>query len=113
MTIARAAEQQDSSAVNEFYKLKNRIEFLSDEELERWNNYSYYMKHRQEFKKCNKCNKILPLKEFYKNPLKKQGVFDYCKACAILMDMARRKKKKEREEAKVKVFSIMKRGLAL
>ena len=107
MTIARAAEQQDSSAINEFYKLKNKIEFLSDEELERWNNYSYYMKHRQEFKKCNKCNKILPLKEFYKNPMKKQGVFDYCKACACLKQMQHRKNAKERDQAKRMVLQIL------
>lgn len=36
-------------------------------------------------KKCIKCERILPVSKFYKNPLKSKGVFDYCKECAISM----------------------------
>lgn len=34
------------------------------------------------YKYCKCCKTFKPLTEFYKNPLKKQGVFDYCKECA-------------------------------
>lgn len=51
-------------------------------------------------KRCKHCNILKPLTEFYKNPLKKQGVFDYCKECAKTRAKQRReyvKANKERE----------------
>lgn len=46
-----------------------------------------YEKYRfnPDYKRCSKCGKYKLLTEFYKNPLKKQGVWDYCKQCNKLM----------------------------
>lgn len=52
------------------------------------------------FKRCKGCGTIKHIIEFYKNPLKKQGVFDYCKECAKTRAKQRReyvKANKERE----------------
>ena len=38
-------------------------------------------KSNPNYKKCNICGKYKRLTDFYKNPIKKQGVFDYCKEC--------------------------------
>lgn len=40
------------------------------------------LKNNPNYKHCKRCNTFKPLTEFYKNPTKKQGVFDYCKECA-------------------------------
>lgn len=45
------------------------------------------------FKHCKHCKELKPLSDFYKNPLKKQGVFDYCKECGKAM---RRRRANER-----------------
>lgn len=37
------------------------------------------------YKRCCKCGEYKLLTEFYRNPLKKQGVWDYCKHCNKLM----------------------------
>ena len=50
------------------------------------------------YKRCNTCGQVLKLTEFYKHPLKKQGVFDYCKTCACIKQMQHRKSKIERKE---------------
>ena len=47
------------------------------------------------YKRCSRCGEVLKLKEFYRNPLKSLGVFDYCKACAKLAQMQARKTRKE------------------
>lgn len=56
---------------------------------ERINSKKYEMYQRSErlkvnpnYKRCTRCGEYKRLTEFYKNPLKKQGVFDYCKKCA-------------------------------
>lgn len=54
------------------------------------------------YKRCKHCNIFKPLREFYKNPLKKQGVFDYCRECARTRAKQRReyvKANKERERS--------------
>lgn len=48
------------------------------------------LKRNPNYKRCNNCGEYKRLTEFYKNPLKKQGVFDYCKACARKMAKERR-----------------------
>lgn len=45
------------------------------------------------YKKCKTCGKVLKLDNFYKNPLKRQGVFDECKECT----------KKRQKEYKLRV----------
>ncbi len=40
------------------------------------------LKNDPNYKRCTRCGQYKRLTEFYKNPLKKQGVFDYCKKCA-------------------------------
>ncbi len=40
------------------------------------------LKSNPDYKRCTRCGEYKRLTEFYKNPLKKQGVFDYCKKCA-------------------------------
>lgn len=49
------------------------------------------LKNNPDYKRCNKCGEYKRLSEFYKNPLKKQGVFDYCKKCAIAMGKNKKK----------------------
>lgn len=46
-----------------------------------------YEKYRfnPDYKRCSKCGKYKLLTEFYKNPLKKQGGWDYCKQCNKLL----------------------------
>lgn len=41
-----------------------------------------HLKNDPNYKRCSRCGEYKRLTEFYKNPLKKQGVFDYCKKCA-------------------------------
>lgn len=59
------------------------------------------------YKKCSKCGEVLKLKEFYKNPLKSLGVFDYCKACACIKQMQYRKSKTERKENQQEILQRM------
>ena len=49
------------------------------------------LKSNPNYKRCKICGKLKRLSEFYKNPLKKQGVFDYCKECA--KEKAKRKRR--------------------
>lgn len=44
------------------------------------------------YKQCSKCGRVLPLESFYKNAIKKKGVFDYCKECAIAIAYCNQKK---------------------
>lgn len=60
---------------------------LKVEERKNKKNYKMYkrfqnLKADPNYKQCNCCKQYKRLTEFYKNPLKKQGVFDYCKECA-------------------------------
>lgn len=59
------------------------------------------------YKRCSKCGKVLKLTEFYKHPLKKQGVFDYCKTCACIKQMQYRKSKIERKENQQEILQRM------
>lgn len=52
------------------------------------------------YKYCKHCHTYKPLTEFYKNPLKKQGVFDYCKECAKTRAKQRREYVKVNKERK-------------
>lgn len=56
------------------------------------------LKTNPNYKRCKDCGKYKRLTEFYKNTLKKQGVFDYCKQCA----KEKAKRLKERKNALVK-----------
>lgn len=40
------------------------------------------LKHLPNYKQCKRCGEVKKLNQFYKNPLKSKGVFDYCKECA-------------------------------
>ena len=40
------------------------------------------LKYDPNYKQCKRCGKVKKLSEFYKNPIKSKGVFDYCKECA-------------------------------
>lgn len=59
------------------------------------------------YKRCSRCGEVLKLKEFYRNPLKSLGVFDYCKACAKLARMQNYLSKEEREKIKQNALNIM------
>lgn len=79
-----------SDAISEYYKLKRNLILTTDEILvlkER----DFYLKHKNLFKRCSKCGKIKHIDMFYKNPLKKQGVFDSCKDCEKKRAKLRRK----------------------
>lgn len=56
--------------------------------------------NEQHYKCCKHCKNIKPLSEFYKNPIKKQGVFDYCKNCAKALAKKRRKLNESKQERK-------------
>lgn len=77
-----------NDAVSEYYKLKQMV-LLTTDEVQALKEREYYLKNQHLFKRCNRCGTIKHISEFYINPLKKQGVFDYCKVCA-------RKRAKER-----------------
>lgn len=51
-------------------------------------------KDNQPTKICRKCGVEMPLRYFYKHPLKKQGVTDVCKVCI------RKQQKEYREKIK-------------
>lgn len=55
------------------------------------------LKDSSKFKVCNKCGKLKRISSFYKHPLKKQGVFDYCKECT--KKKARRLHKEHQEKS--------------
>lgn len=63
-----------------------------ERKIEKLNNPNY--------KRCKHCKEIKLLSEFYKNPLKKQGVFDYCKNCAKALNKKRRKLSEHNRERK-------------
>jgi hypothetical protein len=48
------------------------------------------------FKTCKKCGKLKRISSFYKHPLKKQGVFDYCKDCARKRAKELRRERRQR-----------------
>lgn len=73
------------------YYRENVINRYVDEvmkQLEIDENKTERLKHKipkeylPDYKRCKRCRKVKPLTEFYKNPLKFKGVFDYCKECA-------------------------------
>lgn len=70
-----------ANAVAEYFKQKSNL-ILTKEEVISWKSYLHYSKYKTLYKRCTRCNQIKHISEFYKNPLKKQGVFDYCKECA-------------------------------
>ena len=59
------------------------------------------------YKRCSRCGQVLKLEAFYKHPLRKMGVFDYCKACAKLREMQNRKNKKERLNQQKEILEKM------
>lgn len=40
------------------------------------------LEYTPDYKRCKRCGNVKHISEFYKNPLKPKGVFDYCKECA-------------------------------
>lgn len=80
---------------------------LKVEERKNKKNYEMYkrfqhLKADPNYKQCSCCKQYKRLTEFYKNPLKKQGVFDYCKECAKTKVKQRReyvKANRERERS--------------
>lgn len=69
---------------------------LEVEERKNKKNYEMYLRFEKlktdpDYKRCKICGTYKRLSEFYKNPLKKQGVFDYCKKCAIAANKERKK----------------------
>lgn len=68
-------------------EVEERIQKRKYEQTQQFEN----LKNNSYYKRCNKCGKFKTLSEFYKNPLKKQGVFDYCKKCAIAMGKNKKK----------------------
>lgn len=54
------------------------------------------LKDSNKFKVCNKCGKLKRISSFYKHPLKKQGVFDYCKDCAKKRAKELRRERRQR-----------------
>lgn len=48
-------------------------------------------------KVCTKCGKRKPLREFYKDRSKKDGIRNYCKSCANEMNRKNRKTAKDRK----------------
>lgn len=95
-----------SDVVREYFKLKSQL-LLTEKEHTVWKSYLHYKKYKPLYKRCNCCKNIKYISEFYKNPLKKQGVFDYCKECAKAKPKQRRKltnadyKERERNSSKV------------
>lgn len=57
-------------------------ERIQKRKYEQTQQFEKFKINNPDYKKCNKCGEYKRLSEFYKNPLKKQGVFDYCKKCA-------------------------------
>lgn len=55
-----------------------------------------------DYKRCKRCRNVKPLTEFYKNPLKFKGVFDYCKECA----KARQKELRDERQRSNRVDTI-------
>ena len=70
----------NSDVVSEYYRLKRSL-ILTPKEILALKERQFYLKHKNLFKCCSKCGKIKHIDMFYKNPLKKQGVFDACKNC--------------------------------
>lgn len=92
-------EHLHDDAISEYIKLKMKL-ILTQSEIKTLKEHSLYNATHNPFKRCKHCNILKPLTEFYKNPLKKQGVFDYCKECAKTRAKQRReyvKANKERE----------------
>lgn len=81
----------ESSAINEFHNLVQKLA-LTPEEQKNYLEWEYYNSHKNSFKCCKTCGKIKPLSEFYKNVLKKQGVFDECKECVRARTKRQRRK---------------------
>lgn len=72
----KIVEQQEQWAMLE-RKINERTQQLAEQKKEQDRKKLASGK----YKKCKKCGKILKLDKFYKNPLKRQGVFDECKEC--------------------------------
>ena len=68
------------ATILELEERQNKIEYERRLRLEEQKNK---LKYDPNYKQCKRCGEIKPLTEFYKNPLKSKGVFDYCKKCAI------------------------------
>lgn len=66
--------------ISEYQKLKRNI-ILTPDEVLALKEREFYFKNKNLYKRCKNCGKIKFINEFYKNPLKKQGVFDSCKEC--------------------------------
>lgn len=66
--------------ISEYQKLKRNI-ILTPDEVLALKEREFCFKNEKSFKRCKSCGKIKFINEFYKNPLKKQGVFDTCKEC--------------------------------
>lgn len=73
-------QRLSNNVISEYYKLKRNLILTSDEILA-LKEREFYFNNQNLFKRCLKCGKIKHISMFYKNPLKKQGVFDTCKAC--------------------------------
>ena len=72
--------RQHYDSISEYHKLKINLILTSDEVLA-LKEREFCFKNEKSFKRCKSCGKIKLINEFYKNPLKKQGVFDTCKEC--------------------------------
>lgn len=69
-----------TNVIKEILDLKSRL-ILTNDEILALQERAFYYRNKHLFKRCRLCGKIKPLSAFYKNPLKKQGVFDECKEC--------------------------------
>ena len=74
---------------------------LNEQEQKSWDLYQEFTRNRAGFKQCKRCGKFKRIVDFYRNPLKRQGVFDVCKDCCIKEQALRRannatKQKRER-----------------
>lgn len=61
-------------------------------------------------KQCPKCNKVLPIKEFYFDKQSKDGLFYYCKSCDSDRRKKWRKNNPERQAISNKYFELKKRA---
>lgn len=84
--------EEQFSAINEYFNLLQQLA-LTAEEHKNYLEWQYYNKHPYLFKRCKTCGRIKKIEEFYKNVMKKQGVFDECKECVKARSKRQRMKK--------------------
>lgn len=76
----KVIENYNKNAFTEYINLVRMIN-LTKQDIINLREREYYINNKHLFKRCKNCKQIKHKDLFYKNPLKKQGVFDECKEC--------------------------------